>query len=209
MSELRPMDAALDGALPDGVSDAVLNRSQLARALNTSENTIDRWMGDGMPVLEAGTNGRSYKFQLSACYAWRQLKDRERAAEDRQAEDAVRQMRLALIGGSGGDEERGLSAKERAAIYEAEVSWLKLARERGEVVPAQEVTDLLDDVFSIIRSALDAMPDRLARDAGLTGRQVEQAIQTGDDLLGEVRRRLEQHAEVRRAPETVAADNLQ
>lgn len=49
--------------LPAGVADAVLNKSQLARALAVSEPTIDRWVADGMPVLSAGTNGRSYEFQ--------------------------------------------------------------------------------------------------------------------------------------------------
>ena len=179
--------------LPRGVSDAVLNRKQLAQALGSSEPTIDRWIGEGMPVLERGTNGKAYQFQLSHCYAWRQLRETEQAAQDSQAENAVRQMRLALLGGDVGDSERALNPRERQAIYAAEVEWQKLARMRGEVIPAAEVTDLLQQVFSLVRAAINAMPDRLARDAGLTAAQVDQAEAVGDDILADMQSALSQH----------------
>ncbi|MBO6759328.1 MAG: hypothetical protein JJ902_23600, partial [Roseibium sp.] len=43
--------------LPEGAVDGVLNRQGLAKALETSVNTIDRWREDGMPVAREGTNG--------------------------------------------------------------------------------------------------------------------------------------------------------
>src|SRR5688572_4390131 len=99
--------------LPNGVTDAVLNRDQLARALGVSLPTIDRWIGDGMPMLQDGRNGRAYQFQLSACWAWKCGRDAEDKAADDAAEDAIRQLRLALTGGSAGDDaQRAMSAKE-------------------------------------------------------------------------------------------------
>lgn len=169
--------------LPRGVTDAVLNRKQLAQALGTSEPTIDRWIDDGMPVLERGTNGKAYQFQLSHCFAWRQERDAEAAAQEDLADQAVRQMRLSLLGGETGDTERAMSPKERQAIYAAEGEFLKLARARRDVIPATEVTQMIEQVLSVVRAGVNGMPDRLARDAGLSRQQLDQAEVVGDDIL--------------------------
>jgi phage terminase Nu1 subunit (DNA packaging protein) len=173
--------------LPAGVEDAVVNRRQLATAFGVSENTIDRWVGQGMPVLEAGSNGRSYQFQLSACWSWRERqKSAEQAASD-QAEHAVRQLRLALLGGggtgTGDDQARALSPKERAAIYEAEIAYTRLARERGDLVPVGQVVETFEQVFGLVRAAILDMPDRLARELALDGGQVERVVRIGDEIL--------------------------
>ncbi|MBL3611465.1 hypothetical protein JMM60_22460, partial [Rhodovulum sulfidophilum] len=46
--------------LPEGVEDTAMNRAQIARALDVSDNTISKWIAQGMPVLEEGGNGREY-----------------------------------------------------------------------------------------------------------------------------------------------------
>jgi phage terminase Nu1 subunit (DNA packaging protein) len=172
--------------LPAGVEDAVVNRRQLATAFGVSENTIDRWVGQGMPVLEAGSNGRSYQFQLSACWSWRERqKSAEQEANDK-AEHAVRQLRLALLGGTSGggdDQARALSPKERAAIYEAEIAYTRLLRERGELIPVGEVVETFEGVFGLVRAAILDMPDRLAREIALDGGQVERVVRIGDEIL--------------------------
>ncbi len=172
--------------LPSGVQDAVLNRAQLAEAFGTSEPTIDRYRKDGMPVLAEGTNGQAYQFQLSDCYAWRQAREAERQASNEAAEAAVRQMRMELLGGDSGNSEMGLSARERKELYETESAYNRLARERGELIPQGEVIELLDTVLSMVRNSITGLPDRLSRDAALTGRQAEQAVVVTDDLLKEL-----------------------
>jgi phage terminase Nu1 subunit (DNA packaging protein) len=170
--------------LPAGVADAVLNRRQLADAFNTSENTIDAWIGKGMPVLERGSNGRSYSFQLSDCWAWRQGQRQAEQERTEQAEHAVRQLRLMLLGGSAGDDGvRALSPKERAELYAAETQYTRLLQARGELIPAAEVAAALEGVFDLVRAAILAMPDRLARELSLDGAQVERAVRIGDDIL--------------------------
>lgn len=176
--------------LPDGVVDAELNRGQLARAFGVSEPTIDRWIGDGMPVLEQGTNGRSYKFLLSACWQWKAERDDAETQATEAGERAVQQMRLALIGGEVGDGERGLSPKQRTELYEAEYKWSQAARARGELAYTAAVDELFEEVFTTIRDAVVSLPDRLQRESGLSNRQVEKAVTACDDALDEAARKI-------------------
>lgn len=194
--------------LPDGIADAVLNKTQLARALDTSEPTLDRWIADGMPVLETGSNGRSYQFQLSHCFAWRQGRVAEKYAADEKAERAVRQMRLALVGGAIGDSERGLPPKERAELYLAETRWMEMARTRGELVPYGEVVDVLDKLMSLVRAAIEGMPDRIKREAELSQAQLHTVVAIGDDIIDDLGRTIDKWAAdadaKRAAPEPTA-----
>ena len=184
--------------LPRGVEDAVVNRAQLADALAVSEPTIDRYRKDGMPVLAEGTNGQAYQFQLSDCWAWLQASKDERRAQDERAAHSIRQLRLEVVGGSVGDSEMALSPKERKDLYDVEFSYNKLAQARGDLVPLAEVAELLDHVLSTIRSTLTGLPDRLSRDAALTGRQAEQAVVVTDDVIAELHRTLGAYVEQKR-----------
>lgn len=180
-----------DSGLPAGVVDAVLNRGELAQALNVSEPTLDRYRVDGMPFLVEGTNGREWQFQLSACWRW--LKDRERAeAEKRsQAAQAVQQMRLALIGGSDlDDEERQLSPKQRQEAYDAERAFMMASLARGDLVKRAEVVDSFEQVFTTIRDALTVLPDQLERELGLTSKGIDLAARLCDAALAEAERRV-------------------
>lgn len=182
-----------DTGLPAGVEDAVLNRSQLARALNKSEPTISAWIGEGLPYITEGTNGRAYEFQLSACWRWMKL--REKTDNDRQeaAEAAVRQMRLALIGGTDPDDGRGaLSPKEQRDLYDAERAYMLTALQRGEQVKRAEMIAVLEDVFLIVRDSVTALPDRLEREAGITGKALDLAIGVCDSILVEAQKAVEQ-----------------
>lgn len=184
------MDASESG-LPAGVVDAVLNRGDLARALNKSEPTIDRYVADGMPFLVEGTNGRAWEFQLSACWKW--LKDRDRAEAEKQslAEQAVQQMRLALIGGGDPhDEERGLTPKQRQEAYDAERAFMMTALARGEQVKRAQVIEGYEEFFKLFSQLLTTLPDKLEREAGITGKGIELAIRVCDATLAEAERRV-------------------
>lgn len=184
------MDTSETG-LPAGVVDAVLNRGELAQALNISEPTLDRYIAAGLPYLVEGTNGRAWEFQLSACWTW--LKQREAVEADKRssAAMAVQQMRLALIGGNDlHDEERSLSPKQRQEAYDAERAFMLAALQRGDLVKRSEVVEAFEDVFKTLRDALTALPDRLERDAGLSGKAIEMAIRISDSALAEAERRV-------------------
>lgn len=175
-----------DNGLPAGVVDAVLNRGELARALNKSEPTIDKMVADGMPVLTEGTNGRAYAFQLSDCWRWLKGREQAEATERTIAETAVQQMRLALIGGNDvRDQDRILSPQQRQAAYDAERSFMLTALKRGEQVKRDEVVAAFEEVFIIIRNVLTALPDRLEREAGVHGKALDLAIKVCDGALSE------------------------
>ncbi|POR42693.1 terminase small subunit [Methylobacterium sp. V23] len=48
-----------------------LNRKQIADLCKVSLPTIDAWVGRGCPVVEYGSNGRSYKFNARDVLGWR------------------------------------------------------------------------------------------------------------------------------------------
>lgn len=184
------MDVTETG-LPAGVEDAVLNRAQLARALNKSEPTITAWIAEGLPFISEGTNGKAWEFQLSACWRW--MREREKAESDRSsaAEAAVRQMRLALIGGTDVDAARaGLSPKEQRELYDAERAFMLTSLQRGDLLKRGEMVSVLEDVFLIIRDGVTALPDRLEREAGVRGKAIELAIEVCDRLLVEAQKRI-------------------
>ena len=184
------MDTSETG-LPAGVVDAVLNRGELARALGKSEPTIDRYLADGMPYLVEGTNGRSWEFQLSDCWRWLKDRDRAEAAKRSQAEQAVQQMRLALIGGSDiDDQDRGLSPKQRQEAYDAERAFMMAALARGDLVRRADVVEAFEDVFKVINEANTSVPDRLERELGLSGRALDLVIAICDGALQEAQRRV-------------------
>lgn len=189
------MADANDFALPSGAVDAVLNRAQLARALNKSEPTIDRYIADGMPCLTEGTNGRAWEFQLSACWAWLRRREHDDQVRTSQAEEAVQQMRLALVGGSDVDDEtRTLSPKQRKEVYDAEQAFMMAAIARGDLVRRADVVDAFEQVFKTLRDAFTVLPDQLEREVGLTSKGMKLVIDHCDRALSEAERRVEQLA---------------
>lgn len=182
--------------LPQGVQDVLVNKNQLAAALDVSTTTVDKWLvlpdGERIPWVERGTNGRSYVFRLSVAYAWRRDRDAAEEAARKVADDAVAQMRLDLLGGSVQDQARAaLSPKEQAEALKVEKEWILAAAARREFIRADEVAEAFEAAFSTIRDGLDAAPDRLARELSLGGAEVEAMTGILDEILRDARARLE------------------
>ncbi|SES76406.1 Phage DNA packaging protein, Nu1 subunit of terminase [Oceanicella actignis] len=177
--------------LPAGVPDAVVNKYQLADALGKSQTTLDAWRRAGMPVESEGTNGRSYEFRLSVCFAWMAKRDAEEAAARLQAEGAAQQLRLALVGeDSAGGARVGLTPRQQREILELEHAYMIAARDRGELMRAEDVAEGIQDLLAAIRDGLDALPDRLGRECGLDGAAIEAAQRICDDVLDGARREI-------------------
>jgi len=182
--------------MPDGVRDVLVNKNQLAAALDVSTTTIDKWLllpeDERIPWVERGTNGRSYVFRLSVAHAWR--RDREAAEESARkvADDAVAQMRLDLLGGSIQDQARAaLSPKEQADALRVEKEWILAAHARREFIRADDVAEAFESAFATIRDGLDAAPDHLARELSLGGAEVEAMTAILDEILRDARAHLE------------------
>lgn len=47
-----------------------LSLKEIAQCFGVSVNTISRWVEKGMPVVQKGTNGEKYSFDLQTCRQW-------------------------------------------------------------------------------------------------------------------------------------------
>lgn len=180
--------------LPEGVSNEVVNRTQLARALNTSENTLSKWLSRGMPCLEEGGNGKDYEFQLSHCYAWRMARDAaERETRDR-ADEAAAQLAMHF----GNDELQGdasearLTPREIREQSEAHIVRMKAAQMRGDLIVASKVRAGVEEMLERVRRNIITLPDFAEREFGLNPDQVQALETRGFQVLLNMRRDIEE-----------------
>lgn len=170
--------------LPAGVPDALVNKAQLETALGVSQTTISAYLRQGLPFVEAGTNGRSYVFRLSVAFAWQAARraddDAARAAGDR----AAAQLQMALLGGDTASPVGGkMSLADQRKLIELELIRNEAARKRGDLIWRDDAVSVVEGAFAAIRDALDALPDRLRWELGLDGPATERVQTAADDAL--------------------------
>lgn len=135
--------------------------STLALALGVSGSQISQWKAAGMPFPKSG------KITMAAAVLWL----RNHAMRERPK-----------VGAS--------EANERRAAAEAELAELKLARERGDVVPASDVYAQAEEEATRVRSALTQMASAHApmvaarlgcglREASAVLRELADAVSSG------------------------------
>lgn len=180
--------------LPDGVDDSVLlNRAQLAIAFKVSENTVTKWVGQGMPAESSGSNGLSYAFRLSHCYAWRMEREERLRSDKVRGDQAAQQAALAFLNVSGDDEEAqsALTPAEMRAWAEAEYHRNRAAEQRGDLVRASVVAGLLQELLSVVRGGISALPDFAEAELGLTADATAKLQSKCDQVLIELRHTIE------------------
>lgn len=182
--------------LPAGVEDdgTPLNRAQLARAFGVSENTITKWLGQGMPVESTGANGVSYEFRLTHCWAWRQDRDEKLRASKARGAQLAAQAALAFrnLDDDQAEEEGELTADDLRKWSEAEYHRNRVAEQRGDLLRADRMRALIEDIFVTFGAEMDTLPDYCEMQFGLTAAQVDQLQARCDQLRGEVRRLIEE-----------------
>jgi len=176
--------------LPEGYEDGTFNREQLAKAMNTSVVTISKWVDQGMPVAHRGGNGQSYEFTFSHCYAWRLWREECEAAERRNKESHANQLALLFFGSEEEQPEWQLTPKEVKERSEAELIRNKAAEQRGELVRAAQMQNLLDHMLVSYRNAVMNLPDYLEQEFSLSPHQVAKAEAFCDGILSETRRQI-------------------
>ena len=190
--------------LPEGVEDGVLNRSQLARAFSVTENTITKWVSQGMPLLSEGQNGVAYEFQLSQCWAWKNARDEKARAAKLRGDQIAAQAMLGFrnLDADQEEEEGHLTADDIRKMSEAEYHRNRVAEQRGDLVRADRVRALFEESLVRIGTSLDTLPDFLEMKFGLTAEQVADVEQRTDQLREKIRGDLE---ELLRRPGAVLA----
>lgn len=177
--------------LPEGVDDSDMNRGQLAQAFGVSTNTIDKWRTDGMPVVQEGTNGKSYVFRLSECWAWRESVVADERQAKVQGDLSVQQLRMHFLGLEEETPRAVMTPAQITAMADAEMRWTKAARDRRELVHTAEVEAALERIFSQFRAALQSLPDWAERELALLPVQVEKVIAHCDQILDGAVREIE------------------
>ena len=175
--------------LPEGVEDGVLNRAQLALAFNMSENTISKWVLQGMPVQSAGQNGVAYEFSLSHCWAWKQSRDEDAMAAKRRGDQLATQAALAFRNLDADEDEANsqMTAAEVRAWAEAEYHRNRAAEQRGELMRTSRVLQAVEDMIVAFGTAMDTLPDWAELEFGLTPDQVQQLQDKADAIRQEAR----------------------
>ncbi len=175
--------------LPQGVEDGVVNRVQLAKAFSVSENTVTKWIGQGMPVLAEGQNGVSYELMLSHCWAWRMWREEKTKAVKDRGDHIAAQAALAFLnlGDEAPEDGQPMTAAETRAWSEAEFHRNKVAEQRGDLLRVGRVRQAMEDVLVGFGTALDTLPDWAEMEFGLTPDQVQTLQDRADAIRSEAR----------------------
>jgi hypothetical protein len=97
---------------------------------------------------------------------------------------AAAQLSLALLGGESASGTPGkMSLSDQRKLLELEALRRVEAQNRNDLIRRDDVVTGIEEVFAAIRDALDALPDRLARELGLEGRELEKIEKACDDVL--------------------------
>jgi len=122
------------------IENKTLSLIELSRAICRGENTVRRYVEQGMPYVEKGDRGRPWAFILGECEKW--LKDREKARAGVDPELQKQRARLTRI-----------NADRRE---------LQLKQERGQLIRTEVARSLWGATLQGMVSKLEALPSRLA-----------------------------------------------
>jgi phage terminase Nu1 subunit (DNA packaging protein) len=129
------------------------NKAQVAQFFDITIPTLEKWVREGMPVLQRGARGVSWVLDLRAIAEWRYT---SRLPE-------------------GGLDPETLPPGERKLWYDGETRRRELQVRDRELIRATEVEESVATAFSSVAQTLLALPDNMERRAGLTPAQAEAA----------------------------------
>ena len=121
-----------------------VNQAELAAALKVSPKTVQQWDRDGLAeAARIGMDGREVRYDAVAAFWWYHERELARA--------------VAAVDTSAMDQ-----AKLRKMEAEAGSKELDLAEKRGELVPLDDVGDLVKESLMAVDSVLRHAPSRFA-----------------------------------------------
>jgi phage terminase Nu1 subunit (DNA packaging protein) len=118
-----------------------LNRSGLAEHMAVALPTIDRWVKEGMPVVQRGSRGVEWTFDLADVIRW---------WGDRRAKDANAETPGDVV-----------EVEKRTATAKMLQAELALAKDRGDVAPVREFERAQARAFAEVRINIMNVPQRV------------------------------------------------
>lgn len=177
--------------LPAGVDDADLSMEGVAAAFSVSANTVGKWAKAGMPCIEQGGNGQAYVLRLSHCWAWRKEQTVQETAKAEKEQQAINQMQMAFLN-TDGEAPTTMTARERKLNSDADFAQSRAAQARRQLIPLDDVVEILDAVCKAVRNGIEALPDRLERELDLKSEEVMLVERAGNDTLNTIARIIEE-----------------
>lgn len=155
------------------------NLADLSATGLASEPTLRKWLRD-LPdcdwLKKRGSNGDAYEIDIPAAIeAWK-LKEAEKAEIERRKSEDLRQMGLDL-GLAAPAHEVGLSIADRKQLIDEEISAMKLAQLRKELVAVASVEASVGDILVRDAQRRATFGARLAKKIDLSREQLA-AIET-------------------------------
>lgn len=176
-----------------------------------SEPTIKRMIDadPDFPVLQRGTNGRAWEFDLQA--AWQYVRDAQERdeANARAHKEAVAQLGFDLLGQGALVEDvqiLTLSPQEQNAAMNAEYLRTKLAEKRRSLVAVREIAAGLSEDLVFISDFGRAFSGRCAKRATFSREQMNVIDQVMDEFLSGIADRFEELGKNVAASSDVEAD---
>lgn len=192
--------------LPDNVDDCVVNRGQAAVGLNVSETMLSRYIDQGMPVVSNGSNGQAYEIRLSEAYAWKMWREDQQRRRKLEGDQAAAQMRLLFRNDDEADpNDAFLSAEAIEAEADAQYKLARAGELRKELVRAQTVRDVFEELMVMFRNSIMTLPDYCEMNFGLAPTDVEKLQGRCAQVLVQARQTIEEHATLRKNKGEVAS----
>lgn len=145
---------------PDLPAQRRANKAEVAEFFDVSLPAVDGWVRRGCPILQKGSRGVPWVFDLLEVARWR-------------------------FGGEEGPDEdldpRRLPPKERKDWIQSEREWHKHLLERREVIPKAEIRQVVATAFAAFAQDARAIPDHMERRQGITP---DMAVVIGDTIDG-------------------------
>lgn len=127
------------------------NKADAAQFFDISLPTLEKWIRDGMPIVQRGARGVSWIIDLRAAAQWRY------------------EARLP----SGEIDPETLSPMERKSWYDGEKSRRDLQVRDSELIPIGDVERNIGTSFAAVSQSIQGLEDHLSRRAGLSPEQAQ------------------------------------
>lgn len=144
------------------------NKAEAALFFDVTLPTLDKWIREGMPVVQRGARGISWVIDLLHAAEWRY--------SPRTADGQV--------------DPESMTPAERKLWYDGENQRRKLQLLDRELIPAEEVEVSVSTAFAAVAQTLLALPDNLERRSGLTPEQSESCEQAVHEAMTDLAERL-------------------
>jgi phage terminase Nu1 subunit (DNA packaging protein) len=153
---------------PDVPEIRIGNKADCAQFFGVTLPTIDKWIRDGMPTVQRGSQGISWVIDLHAAAKWRY------------------EARLP----SGQIDPETLPPAERKLWYDGEARRRDIQERDRELIPVDEVEETVSTAFASVAQSLLSLPDLLERECALTSDQITASRVTVHAALSDLAQRI-------------------